>query len=232
VNFPSTTISQLIRFPTMIHKPLALDYLLKCLLKKKKNSFFFCSKAFKAWRVTLRSIFFLKLGSVAYLWVFPSNLVPTLEGWWSLTEQLLVPLMWCLMWSNPTLLNQSSSLQEICIMNLFLIFWLSRQWFLLHQLLLQTWFHIHLWRPEALMAILKTLWSRGFKVYRAWKMQTKRFANSFLFLLSFNLLQVHDKNLFDLMHQIWKFVVIWFMVVHNNRCKHNMVMHNIILNFL
>lgn len=157
VNFPSTVIFQLICFLATIHKPPILDYLLKWVLKKKRNSFFFCSKAFRAWRVTLRNIFFSKLGSVVYLRVFPSNLVPILEGWWSLIEQLLVPLTWHLMWSYPTLLNQSSSLWDISIVNLFLSFRLSGQWLLLHQHLQETWFHIHLWRLEALMTILKTL---------------------------------------------------------------------------
>jgi len=199
--------------------------------EEKKELLFFCSKAFRAWRVILRSIFFSKLGSVVYLRVFPSNLVPILEGWWSLIEQLLVPFTWHLMWSDPTLLNQSSSLCDISIVNLFLSFQLSRQWFLLHQHLQETWFHIHFWRLEALMTILKTLQSRGFKVYGTWKMQINHLQTLFYFYW----ISIDYKCMiifwFDLMHQTWNFVVIWFMVMHNNRCRHNMVMHNIILNF-
>jgi hypothetical protein len=208
-----------------------LDYLLKWVLKKKRNSFFFVPKLLKLggshWRVfSSRS-----LEVFVYLRVFPSNLVPILEGWWSLIEQLLVPLTWHLMWLDPTLLNQSSSLWDISIVNLFLSFRLSRQWLLLHQHLQETWFHIHLWRLEALMTILKTLQSWGFKVYETWKMQIKHLQTLFYFYW----ISIDYKCViifwFDLMHQIWNFVVIWFMVVHNNRCRHNMVMHNIILNF-
>jgi hypothetical protein len=47
VNFPSTVISQLIRFLATIHKPPTLDYLLKWVLKKKRNSFFFVPKLLK-----------------------------------------------------------------------------------------------------------------------------------------------------------------------------------------